>query len=520
MKANIFSNDIERIYLEKNKIKNRKDLGQFFTPYNIALFMIKDSISNIHNNLKILDPACGLCIFQRAYNNLFPLKKETKFINYDIDRNINKVLKKYKIVNKDYLLERWSKNKFDFIISNPPYKKHINIENKQLLNTKFNEKLNFNFKITMNYYCYFILKSLYELKYNGVATFIVPYEFLNSNYGEEFKSYIIECSYLEEIMIFDNSDCIFNNALTTTCILKFKKINHKEIIFSKLDITNNKIIKEYSIIHNYSDLNYKYKWKNYFTNKNYIFCKYTNNMFVPFNTYAKAKRGIATGCNNFFIFNDKKIKEYNLPIEYFKSCLTSSNQIHGLDFTEHDFLHLKKNNKKIWLIYLNNYNMGDCKEIDNYIELGEYKRYNEKYITKNRNIWYHMENISIGDILVGTFSRKNFKFIKNTNKILNLTCFHLINLKLEYKEYLDFFMAYFISDISQNILKLNMREIGNGLFKVEPNDINDVYLPNIHLFNRSDIEYAASLYIDYAKNMNNEILKNINNFFNYYIKIY
>jgi adenine-specific DNA-methyltransferase len=509
----VFSDIPEKEYELKSELKTRKEIGQFFTPYTVAKYMISLLFENrqVQKYNKMLDPASGLCIFQRAYKNLFSTSLD--FLNYEIDKFIIKEVdlllpeNKGKIKQSNYLIDVWQNEYYDYIISNPPYLKHINFKNKKEINFVFNNILSYNFPITTNYYCYFILKSLSELKQNGRAVFIVPNEFLNSNYGKYIKEYLLMEKSLKEIMVFDNNDAVFRDAISSSSILLFEKGNQSEIIFSKLSITDNEVKKELINKYSYNTLDPKSKWKNYFNksgDKN-INMSY----FVPFSTYARAKRGIATGANEFFTFNNTKKQKSKIPNEYFIPCITSSNQIVSTRLLLEDLDVLENQGKNIWLLYLKNYKRGDNEAIETYVKWGEENDYHNKYLTKARTPWYSMENINTADILCGTFSRGIFKFIKNQARVSNLTCFHSIVLHQEYSEYIDFFTAYLNSEVAQKIWALSMREHGNGLLKLEPNDLNNSYLPDLKKFNKTDIDYAVDLYNDLDSKQNE-----INVFFN------
>ena len=513
--SRVFSDTPEKEFERKNSLEIRKKIGQFFTPYTIAKYMVNILFENkqVQKSDNILDPASGLGVFQRACNHLYPTL--LNFTNYEIDKSAiseNELLlpeNKGEINPNDYLTDTWKYEHYDYIISNPPYLKHINFNNKKYINSIFNNKLDYNFPITTNFYCYFIFKSLFELKTNGRAVFIVPNDFLNSNYGENVKEYLLMEKSLKEIMIFDNSDAIFRDAISSSSILFFEKSNQTEVIFSKLSIIDEQIKKEIVNKYSYNNLDYKLKWKNYFNKKHDEAIEMS--YFVPFSTYARAKRGIATGANEFFIFNNSKKQMSNIPDKYFIPCITASNQASSTKLLTEDLNILKNRDKNIWLLRLKDYKRGSDEAVESYIKCGEENGYDKKYLTKTRNPWYSMENINIADILAGTFSRGQFKFIKNQANVSNLTCFHSIVLHSHYSNYIDFFTAYLNSEIAQKIWVKAMREHGNGLLKLEPNDLNKSYLPDLKYFSSSDIEYISNLYncLDIETN---EI--KINEFFN------
>ncbi len=62
---------------------------------------------------------------------------------------------------------------------------------------------------------------------------------------------------------------------------------------------------------------------------------------VPFSTYAKVNRGIATGSNEYFTFNLSKAKEFNIDEQYLLPCICSAKDAKTSFFTKQDFEELK-----------------------------------------------------------------------------------------------------------------------------------------------------------------------------------
>jgi len=131
------------------------------------------------------------------------------------------------LYNSDYLKKSISK-KFDFIIINPPYVRH------ELLKKKYKKHISeylekrFKFKINKqcNLYVYFILKSLLELKDNGICTFIVYDAIEYTRYGKELLKIIkMNCKILKSY----NLKTPFNEVLIDAKVIIVKKKNKKNL---------------------------------------------------------------------------------------------------------------------------------------------------------------------------------------------------------------------------------------------------------------------------------------------------
>ena len=77
-------------------------------------------------------------------------------------------------------------------------------------------KLKINLSGFTNIYTLFLLKSIYQLNENGRAAYIIPSEFLNSDYGKLVKEYLLKSKALRHIIIFNFKENVFDDALTTS----------------------------------------------------------------------------------------------------------------------------------------------------------------------------------------------------------------------------------------------------------------------------------------------------------------
>ena len=201
----IFSDKPEIEYSSLVSYEERKKIGQFFTPFQIAEFMAEWIISN-EKCKTILDPAVGLGVFFRAIASKKGYENY-RFLGYDIDeyilddaRRIFNNIPDIKInLNKmDYLFNDWM-NQYDGIICNPPYLKFHDYESKKILSI-FEKKLKMKLTGFTNIYTMFFLKSMNQLSGGGRAAYIVPSEFLNADYGKKVKEYLIKSEKLRFII--------------------------------------------------------------------------------------------------------------------------------------------------------------------------------------------------------------------------------------------------------------------------------------------------------------------------------
>lgn len=502
----IINNSIESDYSKSISIEHRKRFAQFFTPFSIANAMAKWILGN--KQLKtVLEPAFGLGVFSRA---ILSQNKEINIKGFEVDETIFGNAKEYfddfENVNlhlQDYMYNDW-KNKYDGIICNPPYFKFHDYDNKNIL-----KEIETNLKCKLNgftnLYTLFLLKSIHQLSKNGRCAYIIPSEFLNSDYGKLVKTYLIKSKTLRHIIVIDFEENVFDDALTTASIIlcandnltdkvQFSNIQSLQDL-SKLDEIINKYpnLSETEQTYSFTELNPEIKWKAYYQKQNSI--KFKN--LVPFSTYAKVVRGIATGSNEYFTFNLSKAKEFNIDEQYLLPCICSAKDAKTSFFTKQDFEELKKSNKSAFLFNAQN---STDKNISSYIQKGENEEINKRFLTASRTPWYSLENRKPAPIWVSVFNRSGLRFIRNEANISNLTSYHCIYPKqtsLFFEIDIDLLFAYLLTDTAKQIFEDNSRQYGNGLQKFEPNDLNKGMMLDLGLLDKQTSNEILKLYKEF-----------------------
>jgi adenine-specific DNA-methyltransferase len=502
----IVNNSIESDYSKSISLEHRKRFAQFFTPFSIANAMAKFILGN--KQLKtVLEPAFGLGVFSRA---ILSQNKEINIKGFEVDETIFGNAKEYfdDFVNvnlhlQDYMYNDW-KNKYDGIICNPPYFKFHDYDNKNIL-----KEIETNLKCKLNgftnLYTLFLLKSIHQLSKNGRCAYIIPSEFLNSDYGKLVKTYLIKSKTLRHIIVIDFEENVFDDALTTASIIfcsndnltdkvQFSNIQSLQDL-SKIDEIINKYpnLSETEQTYSFSELNPEIKWKAYYQKQNSI--KFKN--LVPFSTYAKVVRGIATGSNEYFTFNLSKAKEFNIDEQYLLPCICSAKDAKTSFFTKQDFEELKKSNKFVFLFNAQN---STEESVEKYIQKGENEEINKRFLTASRTPWFSLENRKPAPIWVSVFNRSGLRFIRNEANISNLTSYHCIYPKqtsLFSEINIDLLFAYLLTDTARQIFDDNSRQYGNGLQKFEPNDLNKGMMLDLGLLDKQTSNEILKLYKEY-----------------------
>jgi len=513
----IIGNSLEIAYTKQISLEHRKKFAQFFTPVSIAELLVKWLLGN-ENLQTVLEPAFGLGIFART---LLSKKNEVQIKGFEVDNVIYEQAKKsfgekVNLLLEDYMYNDWD-NKYDGIICNPPYFKFHDYDNKNVLK-EIEKHLKCKLNGFTNLYTLFLLKSIHQLKSNGRCAYIIPSEFLNSDYGKLVKQHLIKTGTLRHIIVFNFEENVFDDALTTACIVlcandnKTDKIQFTNIqSISELKTIEN-IIDNYpespdqSKIYSFSELNPDIKWKTYYQPQN----GHKFKSLVPFSTYAKVVRGIATGANDYFIFNIAKAKKHKISEKYLLPCICHCVDVKENIFTSSDFEDIKQQGKNIFLFNAVN---SENENVINYLRKGEAENINKKFLTASRNPWYSLEKRPPAPIWVSVFNRTGLRFIRNEANVSNLTTFHCIYPQADIFSDIstDLLFAYLQTETARQIFNDNSREYGNGLQKFEPNDLNKGMMLDLRMLSKINKDNIEDLYHNRKNNDLTKTIKEIDN---------
>ncbi len=510
----IVDNSIENIYSRTISLEHRKKYAQFFTPFSLANLMAEWLLGNIRLKT-ILEPAFGLGVFSRALINQHD---SIEIIGYEIDETIFSEaistfdgIENVHIVLQDYMSNDWD-NKYDGIICNPPYFKFHDYDNKTIIK-EIERRLKIKLNGFTNLYTLFLFKSISQLTPTGRFAYIIPSEFLNSDYGKLVKASLIKSKVLRHIIVFNFEENVFDDALTTACILLCSNdSNYGKVKFSniskldQLDSIQNYISAYPSnanteLTYSWNELNPEIKWRKYYQIQNGI--RYKN--LIPFSNVAKVVRGIATGANDYFTFSKSKAIQKGISEKYLLPCICKANDVKGNFFTKENFQNLIDADRQAYLL---NAIGAKSKNVLKYIELGEITGIDKKYLTACRTPWYSLENRPPSPIWVSVFNRSGLRFIRNEANISNLTTFHCVypvQSNLFDNINIDLLFAYLLTDVAREIFEDNRREYGNGLQKFEPNDLNKAMMLDLNILDQHSVNEILILYKNYRETVLKEL---------------
>ena len=468
----------QSLYLDSVSEDHRKQFGQFFTHPEVAKFMVDWVLQSGHKTL--YDPAFGLGALIPSVSD----KRDIRLCGSEIDPVVLKFWERTAkpntpaVVNEDYLLS-WGKRHRN-IICNPPYKRFQKFLNRGDVFEAFRENLGLSLSGHTNTASAFLLKSLSELDGTGRLAYIMPLEFLNTGYGKLVKAKLLEHGHLVAIISLDCEKDVFPDSITSAGILLYDaSVQYQSVGFYSVSsiaslsaALDKPAIKQIPLI----ELNPNSKWLTHFDSTNH---SVKMSEVVTLNHYGGFSRGIATGANAFFAIKPSVASAIGLQSDEWLPCISKSEQIRKPTFSVADYEYLVRKDAPVLLFRAGH---SPSQEAARYIGFGESKGYHLRFLTKNRSPWYKTETRNPSPLLVGVFSRGDYKVIRNTSGAVNLSCFHGFRPNFYGNYYLDHLFLYLSSQSGRTIVSLSMRKYGDSLKKFEPNDLNEAYVPSPTIF--------------------------------------
>ncbi len=497
-------------------VEERRPRGQFRTPPDISRFMVEWSVRAPTDH--VLDPAVGTGVFViESLKRLNELGARTiigQVLGVDVDPlmvaisafNIRRKFSRdsHRLICCNFLAMPPSPD-FDAVVCNPPYIRHHELvpEEKEALCRRMEAEAGVQLSRLSNTYVYFFIHAYQFLRDGGRMAFITPAEFLNAGYGVGLKQFLLQSCKIVAFILFPQESPVMD-ALTSSCITLLEKsefeLNHR-VKFARVERMENSCALWDALETGANEvpqiaLQPNSRWAAHFPSAIRISKGVVNGMkLIPLGEIAAVDRGIATGANAFFTLSDADVERWGIEREYLRPVITHAQMAPLLEFTEADFERLRREGKKVWLLYCDEPKKNLVgKRILRYIEYGEAMGYHKRYLTSHRNPWYAPERRPPAPILATCFARKAMRFIYNRAGVLNLTAFHcvypcdeVVNDELKLKALL----GYLNSRASQLRSSDNGRLYGGGLFKMEPGELETVLVPDVRRISRSHLVKLA-----------------------------
>ncbi len=503
--------------------QERNKLGQFATPTELAQEIMEYARTIFAPDLPIrfIDPAFGTGAFYSSLLKVFPITQIAEARGFEIDpiygQAAVKLWQGYKL---NLQLRDFTKSvppisekkKNNLLICNPPYVRHHHLSKaeKQRLQVLSEQVTGIKLSQQAGLYGHFLCLSHAWLAENGLAGWLIPGEFMDVNYGQGIRKYLLTRVTLLRIHRFDPKQTQFNDALVSSAIVWFKNssppTNHKAEFTYGGTLTHPATTKTIAV----QELSSTTKWNKLFLLPTLavrisspekhkdraplqLQSASANVERVPLSYLFDIKRGLATGANSFFILDSNKVSQYQIPTEFLRPILPNAR------YLPHSEIHADENGNPIMLpsLFLLACNLPE-KEVEanypslwKYLQMGVSAGINTRFLCRNRNPWYSQEK-RLPCMFICTYMGRQspkgetpFRFILNHSKALVTNSYLILYPRpmlaevLSHRSEMVKLVWQGLTSISANTFIEEGRVYGGGLHKVEPKELANIPVDNI-----------------------------------------
>lgn len=478
--------DAEKTQAERNR------LGQFATPSALAEDILRYAAELLPPAAKVrfLDPAIGTGSFYSALLKVFPEKRIAEALGFELDPHYGKPAAQFwKDSGLTLKLTDFTHAeplpRFNVLICNPPYVRHHHLHNgdKSRLQLRTQQASGIKISGLAGLYCHFLGLAHAWMAKGGVAGWLIPSEFMDVNYGQAVKRYLLDKVSLLHIHRFDPNDVQFADALVSSAVVWFRNEPAPSDHEVKFTFGGTFFKPKLSRLIPARTLAHEPKWTRFPASE-----VRTRSDIPTLSDFFQIKRGLATGDNNYFILSEEEIAARGLPMETFTPILPSPR------YLQQDEVKPRKDGspdieRRVFLLDTK-LSEDDIRKrfptLFAYLEEGKARGLHDLYLCKHRSPWYRQENRPAAPIVCTYLGRVDTKTGRPFRFILNGSGATVANVYLAL--YPTSFMARAIAQdstllrkvwsalnqLSPDTLLREGRVYGGGLHKLEPRELSNV----------------------------------------------
>lgn len=457
----------------------RRPLGQFFTPLWIGRVMARWLLDGSPRLL--LDAGCGSGSLLAAVAH--ERSKPTRLVGLDVDplaitmAKANQALRaidELDLRHGDFLLDDLAEHP-DAIICNPPYTRHhaLPASTKQAIHNGFAERLGIQFSHLASLHVLFLVRALEVATDEARVAFITPMHWLDMNYANEVKKLLLKQAHVEAIVSFPADELVFDHAVTTatvtlirkgarrdpTRLLRVSATNKDEIAAALRDPDAGELV----------TLSDNGKW----TRRS----QRPITRGIRLDGVATVRRGIATGCNAFFVLSDRDRRDLHLAKSCLRPCIASPRLFAANEIDETVLAELAESAPRWLLTPSRQWRTGP---LAHYLARGESEfAVRDRYLVRQRERsgrpWFIVETGFTAPILFSYFNRRRPHFV--CNRVGGIPLNNWLAIQPHHDIDADLLFDVLTSETVRRRLKNDCRQYGNGLWKLEPSELKRLRLP-------------------------------------------
>lgn len=465
--------------------------GGYYTPEKISEFIATWAIRTVND--EILEPSCGDGSFLSAVvnkmQNIGASKQQIKkrITGIELDDIEAKKASQYgtEVIQSDYFTYYKNfidgKKKFDVIVGNPPFIRYQNFSDEyRKIAFALMDKHGFHPNRLTNIWLPFLVLACKALKPNGRVGMVIPAELFQVDYAAEARLFL--STYFDNLTLVTFKKLVFDDIQQEIILLLGERKSEKQgIRVVELDDLESLIAPKQSCLEvaEVKKLDHsKDKWvKYYLSSEEMNLLSRLNNCEQITNATElyDVNVGLVSGENTFFVINQNTVDAFDLK-ESVVPIISRTDQIKGLELTEHDYENLVKAQKKVYFFEPGNLPFEELTDSQQkYIRWGEKQGYNKNYKCRIRPNWYHVSYTWWADAFLVRQANLYPKMVLNNKEALVTDTLH----KVRFREGIDgrTVVGAFLNVYTLALSETLGRSYGGGVLTFEPGEMRKMRIP-------------------------------------------
>lgn len=453
---------------------NRKALGQFFTPVEIAASLVKWVAPN--PKTRLLDPSCGDGAFLRNHKKSVGIELDPAHA-WKARENAPAAL----VHNGDFFV--WSsetKERFEAIAGNPPfirYQSFSGATRSQALAAA--SMMGANFSGLTSSWAPFILVAAGLLRPGGRMAFVVPAEIGHANYAKVLIEAL--CAHFGSVHLVACRKKLFPEISEDCWIL------HCETYGAKTDQIELTAVDEFEpsamppapnrvvTLSQWRAMGGRLRPFLLSPSALDLYRDLTDSAEVRrFKELATTNIGYVSGANDFFHLRPSEVREWGIPGHCLSVAIRKASQLPDGRVSAHDVARWIASDEAVYLLNLKGIEPLP-ESVAEYIRSERAAKVQEAYKCRNRSPWYAIPDVKIPDGFLTVMNGRSASLVRNEANCVCTNSLHAVNLRegIGFQQLSDGWS----SPLAGLGAEIEGHPLGGGMLKLEPREAGNIPIP-------------------------------------------